>query len=452
MSHDKPVGYFDEEDEERTVIVKPTPGGRRQQRPDAPQISAPAQAAAGRVDVELPPRNGLNPLEVAAAPLLDLLIRLRDTATYDNPLRLRGELVEGINSFVASAREKGVNEKVVYRARYVMCTVLDEAVLNTPWGSASSWSEQSLLSTFHNETWGGEKFFQLQEQLIQDPAGNIDLLELMYLCLAFGFEGRYRVLDNGRSRLEDERDRLYRVIRNHRGEFERELSPRWRGIIDKVNPMVRFVPLWVMAAVAAALLLIIYIGFSFWLARVSDPEFVALSAIRGDAVALVKRPAVIIEKPKPKPEPIIIEIGQKLRQFLEPEIQQGLVQLIEESDRTTIRIVGDGLFDSGDDRVKSSFQPLLRRIGEELNTVSGKVLVSGHTDSIPIRTLRFPSNWDLSKARADSVLAILSSMSNEPNRFWSEGRAETEPLATNKTPEGRARNRRVEIILFSRVK
>ena len=93
----------------------------------------------------------------------------------------------------------------------------------------------------------------------------------------------------------------------------------------------------------------------------------------------------------------------------------------------------------------------MAQIGKELNTVTGKVLVTGHTDNLPIHTLQFPSNWYLSKARADSVVKLLAAVSANPSRFISEGRADTEPVAPNTTPQGRAQNRRVDIILLARI-
>ena len=86
-----------------------------------------------------------------------------------------------------------------------------------------------------------------------------------------------------------------------------------------------------------------------------------------------------------------------------------------------------------------------------MNKVQGRVLVTGHSDNTPIRTLQFPSNWHLSKARADSVVQMLAVGSTNPSRFTSEGRADTEPVAPNDTPQNRALNRRVDIILLARV-
>ena len=109
------------------------------------------------------------------------------------------------------------------------------------------------------------------------------------------------------------------------------------------------------------------------------------------------------------------------------------------------------MFDSGKTDVKPAFQNLLQQIGTEMNKVQGRVLVTGHSDNIPIRTLQFPSNWHLSKARADSVVQMLAVGSTNPSRFIGEGRADTEPVAPNDTPQNRALNRRVDIILLARV-
>ena len=127
------------------------------------------------------------------------------------------------------------------------------------------------------------------------------------------------------------------------------------------------------------------------------------------------------------------------------------MKVVEEIQQTTIRIRGDGLFESGKAEVKPALQGLLQQIGTEFTKVQGRVLVTGHSDNAPIRTLQFPSNWHLSKARADSVVKILAAPGNQPNRFISEGRADTQPVAANDSPQNRALNRRVDIVLLARV-
>lgn len=449
MTIDDPFATGDDVDR---TIVRPAPGGRRPPTAE-PALPHPPATPPSASSAPISPGVGLNALEAAAAPLLSLIMRLKNTASHPDPERLRQRMIEEIKTFTVNARNAGLHEKTVFRARYILCTTLDEVVLNTPWGRASQWSETSLLITFHNETWGGEKFFELLDAIIQDPRKNLDLLELMYLCLAFGFQGRYRLLDNGRNRLDEQRERAYNAIRTARGEFERDLSPHWRGSIQDQNPLVRYVPLWVVAAVATALLLLAYAIFSWLLNSASDPVFTAMGGMRDETVAMVRRGGVAVTPApvKPQAQDDRLRVTQDLRKFLDPQIRQGLIDVIDDADKTTIRIRGDGLFDSGSANLKPGFLPLLAQIGQELNTVQGRVLVTGHSDNVPIRTLQFPSNWHLSKARADSVVAMLAAASSNPDRFLSEGRADTEPVATNNTPQGRAQNRRVDIILLARI-
>ncbi len=447
MTIDDPFDTSDGDSGERTII-RPVPGGRR---PGQGEPTPPRPAPAPPEETVVPSGVGLNPLEAAAAPLLSLVMRLKNTPSHPDPERLRQRMIEEMKAFTANAREAGIDEKTVFRARYVLCTTLDEVILNTPWGRASEWSESSLLITFHNEAWGGEKFFELLDSIILDPRKNLHLLELMYLCLAFGIQGRYKLLENGRGRLEEQRERAYNAIRSARGEFERELSPRWRGMVEQSNPLIRYVPLWVVAGVAAALLLLAYAIFSWLLNSTSDPVLAALADVRGQTVAMVRRGGITAAPAPGKPNANLAQVTQNFRTFLDPQIRQGLVAVVEEADQTTVRIRGDGLFDSGKAEVKPAFQNLLQQIGSEINKVQGRVVVTGHSDNVPIRTLQFPSNWHLSKARADSVVQILASASNAPGRFISEGRADTQPVAPNDSPQNRALNRRVDIILLARV-
>jgi len=93
-------------------------------------------------------------------------------------------------------------------------------------------------------------------------------------------------------------------------------------------------------------------------------------------------------------------------------------------------------------------KPLLARIAAGLQATPGTVLITGHTDNQPIRTLRYPSNWHLSQDRANAVKALLGDSGVKPERMRAEGKADGEPVESNATPAGRARNRRVEITLI----
>ncbi|MFG0382808.1 type IVB secretion system protein IcmH/DotU [Pseudomonas sp. zbq_18] len=204
-----------------------------------------------------------NPLVAASALLLSEVVRLKTNANPENFDALNERLNVAIKLFEHRALQEGVDGGQVMAARYVLCTVVDEAVVTTPWGNESAWSQMSLLSTFHNETFGGEKFFQLLEHLSRNPVKHLPMLELMYICLSLGFEGKYRVLPRGMLELEAIRDSLYRQIRQLRGDIPRELSPHWEGLKEGRRRLVRIVPGWLVAVATVAGLALLYAGFSW---------------------------------------------------------------------------------------------------------------------------------------------------------------------------------------------
>jgi len=114
--------------------------------------------------------------------------------------------------------------------------------------------------------------------------------------------------------------------------------------------------------------------------------------------------------------------------------------------RVVIRIEERGSFMSGSSNVTGSFATLLTDMANIFAGLPGTVAIEGHTDNVPIRTARFESNWDLSAMRAASVANVLLTNDDlSPERILVQGFADTEPRASNDTPEGRAQNRRVEI-------
>ncbi len=157
--------------------------------------------------------------------------------------------------------------------------------------------------------------------------------------------------------------------------------------------------------------------------------------------------AAAVTPPPPAP---LAETGlaSRLRTFLAPEIRQELVTVLEDGQAVTVRIANRNMFGSGEATLNASYGPLLARIGGALQDEPGQVLVVGHTDNQPIRTVRFPSNWHLSQARAESVARTVAAKLSVPSRVRAEGRADNEPVASNATPEGRQQNRRTDIVLI----
>lgn len=422
--------------------MRPVPGGRQAdlQRPSQPPpaSSAPPPRMS---DGPLPLLGQLNPLENAASGLLALITQLNNSRHHPDADSLRNKVIGEIKHFQTTAIAADIDQETVFAARYVLCTVLDEAVLNTPWGSNSGWSQKNLLTSFHKEVSGGERFFQLLKKFGQNTSRNINILELMYLCLALGFEGRYRIVRGGKDKLTQIREWLYQLIRKERSNDDRMLSPHWQGVTDKRSPLMRFVPAWVFATTGVALLALLFAALLFHLNRVSDPVFKQVYGI--------KAPMLMVVPPAPAPPIIVPEFPPlTLTQLLAEEIKQGLVKVDEDDRQGLATIQGDSLFPSGSTSVDKKVIPLLHRIGESLNQLEGQTLITGHTDDDPISSARYPSNWHLSLARAKAVADIVLTDIDDPERMMTEGRADLEPVASNDTLKGKAKNRRVEILLI----
>ncbi|WP_375171070.1 type IVB secretion system protein IcmH/DotU [Marinobacter sp.] len=159
-----------------------------------------------------------NRLIDAATPLLGLVIRVRRLAEFQRVEDLYQQVVEEITAIDRELIEQGYERRIVVAYRYTLCAFIDEAVLGTDWGAHSIWSQHSLLSRFHNETWGGEKVFAILGRMEQEPGRYRDMLAFLYLCLSLGFEGRYKVLENGREEYQQIVRGLYEKLRELNGD------------------------------------------------------------------------------------------------------------------------------------------------------------------------------------------------------------------------------------------
>jgi len=138
---------------------------------------------------------------------------------------------------------------------------------------------------------------------------------------------------------------------------------------------------------------------------------------------------------------------EKLKKALKDQIAAGQIEVSGDNERTIIRIREKGSFASGSATLSRRFKPVLKKIADAIEKTPGKIHISGHTDNIPISTFKFRSNWELSSARAVSILdQILRVNKKIPNeRIVIQGYSDTVPLVPNSTPKNRATNRRVEI-------
>ncbi|MEO8521699.1 MAG: type IVB secretion system protein IcmH/DotU [Acidobacteriota bacterium] len=416
---------------------RPRPGaGRRGTSDTHVPKSSPAQAIevepiseAARASLGL----GLNPLVQAAIPLLLLTGRLRTSPASMDVAGLRRHVLEEIRRFEDQARAAGIRNEIVLAARYAICASLDEAVLSTPWGGQSEWAQHPVLVALHREAWGGEKFFEMLTRISADPARHLDLLELQHLILALGFTGKYQMLDRGHEQLQELQHGLYRTIRGLRGPVVPELSLRWRGLEDQRNRLIRYVPWWVVAAAAVAILAVVFVVYHSKLSTQAEPLHARLAHI-GVEDFEVPPPAAPVK-------------GPTLKQLLAPEEAAGSLSVEENGGRTLITLRSGDLFASGSASVNGAYEGTLDRIAAALNRVPGRVRVIGHTDDRPIHSFQFHDNYELSRERAVSVATALKRTIDNPARLTWLGVGASEPkYRPESDAENRARNRRVEIV------
>ena len=460
---------FAEPDDTEKTVIRPNPGGRRSATPmhsqptptpgaipppaggDAfgvPQAAAPVAATPAPTPSKAAAQiamTGMNQLTACASTLFALISRIRNRAQHMDPDKLRQSVVAEVRGFENRALQAGIAAQTVKIARYAMCATLDDVVLNTPWGSQSSWGLQSMVGTFHRETVGGDRFYDLLARLEKEPGSNIDMLEFLYMCMSLGFEGRLRVEQGGAEKHMQIRSALVRIIRAQRGPVERDLAPHWQGLKKPFKALSAWRLVWIALMVTAGLLGMQFVGLSWALSNQTERVIGQLSIVDAGPAAELERLAP--PPPPPPPAAEVVDQVAKVSGFLETEIAAGTVEIFQKGNTLIIRLAGSGMFGSGSDRLKSDFESPINRLAQALNDEKGALIVVGHSDNVPIRSSRFPSNMHLSLGRAKSVMASMAKVLTDPSRLTAEGRADKEPLTGNDTREGRARNRRIEVLL-----
>lgn len=456
---------FLEPDDDGKTIIRPTPGRPRHRPavsppPDQDGTATSANSRPHPAARALPVSEGADKiamgddvLTAAAAPLLMLMARLRNTAHPPDSGDLYQRTVHQMQMFEQQARENGVPRDQLVPAHYALCASVDDVVLSTPWGHTSDWAADPLGSRFHKGVQAGKGFFDLLRQMSANPGRFLPVIKLMYLCMSLGFVGQYRLSQRGIAELNQIREETYTIIvRQQQKPPASELAPHTKGIKAPYRPMRFRLPFWVAAVAGVGVIAGLYMWFSFSLNSGSDAAYLRLSRAPPEQMPSITRVAFVPPRqpatPKPPPPTEVEEtVLDKLRKFLKPEIDKKLVEVLGTPAQPVVRITGRGMFPSGSATAQPTFKPLLDRIGLALKDESGPVKVIGYTDADPIRTIAFPSNYELSRERAKSALKMIAPSIGDPSRLTPEGRGEANPIDSNATLDGRERNRRIEVIL-----
>lgn len=252
------------------------------------------------------------------------------------------------------------------------------------------------------------------------------------------------------------RAQLDRLNRD-REALERPLSPHWQGVLAQDEDKGFILPIWAILLIAVAVIAATYVALSVRLSARGENLFTLAAVLPPPERADIYRP--IIETTQPEPvllEPVMIEL---LPLVAEAAPKDRVTALTGREDVSVAVVVVQStspeVFKSAKADLNTEYDELMRSIAKViLDNIEfvGAVKVIGHTDSVPVqRSNPFQSNQGLSEARARTIADFLTEAGVPPELITSEGRAATEPIGDNKTRDGRARNRRVEIILQKKV-
>jgi type VI secretion system protein ImpK len=383
-----------------------------------------------------------NPLMRAAASLLLLLGRLRASLSRAGTDQLMDQVAQSISQFEIDARDAGVAADQIASAKYALAATADDIVQNLPTDDRHLWTKYSMLVRFFGERTGGVRFFQELDRAKQNPALNLGLLEVMHACLSLGFEGVYRTSAGGVGSLQGIRRDIYETIRRVQSKTIEDLSPHWRGQTIALAGSRFRIPVWSVAALACLILLVVYLVLRNLLSDQAEALALKMRGLSPNTEITIARETAV--KPPPDPARRSTQL-ERIRAALANEIMAGKVSADQTATTIFIRIGNLVLFPSGEAKVNASFAPIAAKIAQTLEKEPGGIRIDGYSDTDPIKTVAFPSNWELSEARAKSVAAILKPELSKPDRVAAEGKGSDNPVAANDSAENKAKNRRVEI-------
>lgn len=330
-----------------------------------------------------------NPLLAAASPLLCALAQMPRELAPGFIEHYRALLEREVRRYQTLCDQANLRREHVLAVRYCLCTALDEAANNTSWGRRGVWVGKSLLITFHGESEGGIKLFQIIGRLASSFQEHSDVLEIIYHILGLGFEGRYSVRPDGRKQLDDIRQQLLTQLIQRRDPVTPTFSPGFTGAVGGRIRRMQRVPVWLSGGIA---LLVMLTLFGFYNHRMS----LATEAVQQRIDAIGKN----------LPPPPVPVHKLRLKILLANEITRGLLTVEEDEHHSRVVFRGDTMFVPGQKTVNDALRPVIDKAAREIARVGGAVTVTGHTDSQPIHSVEFPSNQELSEKGDGSGYAV----------------------------------------------
>ena len=215
----------------------------------------------------------------AAAPLFGLVLRLRTLDALPNIKQVHQQVRNQIDNAREEIRQHGYEPAQLLAYSYGLCLFIDEAVMDRPWGKTSCWSQEPLLSIFHDETWGGEKFFTVLSRLMQEPKRYQDVLEFMYFALCLGLKGKYAIAPKGEDALNALIQQLHGIIRELRGPAPATVCDPYTNVAPSNFRMNRQWPWWSPLAISALVMAVAYGIYSYRLHLITNQVLESLNGI-----------------------------------------------------------------------------------------------------------------------------------------------------------------------------
>ncbi|MGJ7550718.1 type IVB secretion system protein IcmH/DotU [Pseudomonas alloputida] len=220
-----------------------------------------------------------NPMIDAAMPLFGLVMRLRTLDSLPNIQDVHHQVRTQVDNIVEEMRQHGYESAQLLAYSYALCLYLDEAVMSRPWGRNSCWSQESLLSIFHHETWGGEKIYTVLSRLMQEPQRYIDVLEFLYLCLCLGLKGKYGLAPKGDEAVNALLQQIHTLIREVRGPIPEQGCDPLSNVAPSDFRMHRQWPWWSPLLISAAAMAVVYGVYSYRLHLLTAEVLESLNGI-----------------------------------------------------------------------------------------------------------------------------------------------------------------------------
>ena len=394
-------------------------------------------------DVPLPATspNMRNLMLAEAAPVLALAASIRSGRVRLPMPQFHKRATDSIAAFDQAIASQ-YSPETRQRARYALCATIDDIAQTLPGAgnNGAEWARRSLVVSFFKENIGGDRYWQLVDDMLRNPAENRDIIELYHACLAAGFEGRFRIMPDGQRRLHEIMARLNGAMEHVRSLSPVEMAPEWKGEQAPLGKVGFWARIGMLAAIAAGALFLVYVVLQLLLMSSGTAPSMAVAELNPEDRLRMSRAGAAM------PVDDSQQAG-RLKAFLKPEIAQGLVTVEEDGQTVRVRTTVGQLFQSASDQLEPGRRALFDRIGRAVETEPGPVTVEGHSDSDRISNLSFPDNQALSAARAATVASIITGIVSDGGRVTAKGFGDSNAIASNDSADGKSQNRRVEVVL-----